>query len=113
MAESECISIVVPTRNESGNIEALHRRVAEAMHAYDWRLIVVDESDDCTVDVLSRIERDDLRVRVLHRQPGERHGGLGTAVVMGILASTTDVIVVMDGDLQHPPESVPSLLSPI
>jgi dolichol-phosphate mannosyltransferase len=49
-------------------------------------------------------------VRLLHREGAERTGGLGGAVLAGIQATDAAWVVVMDGDLQHPPEVVPELL---
>ncbi|MDA3038406.1 MAG: glycosyltransferase, partial [Actinomycetota bacterium] len=49
-------------------------------------------------------------VRSMHRPSAERWGGLGGAVVDGLASARGATIVVMDGDLQHPPESIPALV---
>ena len=49
-------------------------------------------------------------MRLIHREQGRRTGGLSGAVVVGIEATTGDWVLVMDGDLQHPPEDVPRLV---
>jgi dolichol-phosphate mannosyltransferase len=57
------------------------------------------------------IKRSNLRVRLIHRPESQRIGGLGGAVQAGLLAAHGHWVVVMDGDLQHPPETVPSVLA--
>lgn len=107
------VSVVVPTRNEAGNVEALLDRLGPALRGRSAEVIFVDDSDDDTPDRVRRhaVPRPDgLTVRLVHREPGERAGGLGTAVVAGIRAATGNWVVVMDGDLQHPPEVIPALI---
>jgi glycosyltransferase involved in cell wall biosynthesis len=107
------ISVVVPTRNEAGNVDALLDRLGPALAGSSAEVIFVDDSDDDTPQrVLDRAATSppDLVVRLLHRPPGQRAGGLGTAVVAGFTAATGEWVVVMDGDLQHPPEVVPQLV---
>jgi dolichol-phosphate mannosyltransferase len=108
------VSVVVPTRNEAGNVEALLERLGPALAGRDSEVIFVDDSDDETPDLVRRRAADrphGLTVRLVHRAPGRRAGGLGTAVVAGIRAAEGDWVVVMDGDLQHPPEVVPQLIA--
>lgn len=47
-------------------------------------------------------------VRVLHRPAGQRHGGLGGAVLRGLRDTSCDRALAIDADLQHPPEVVPA-----
>ena len=67
-------------------------------------LFVDDSEDDTPEEVHERSLRASIPVRLLHREPDERHGGLGGAVVAGMREARGDWVVVMDGDLQHPPE---------
>jgi dolichol-phosphate mannosyltransferase len=72
-------------------------------------VLFVDDSTDDTPDVIVREAQDcPFPVTVLHRD--EPVGGLGGAVVEGLKAAGSDWIVVMDGDLQHPPSLVPELI---
>jgi len=104
------ISVVVPTRNEAGNVEALLDRLGPALAGTPAEVTFVDDSDDDTPDLVrSRIGRLNPRVRLLHRPPGQRAGGLGTAVLAGLREARGEWVVVMDGDLQHPPELVTQL----
>ena len=110
------LTVVVPTRNEAGNIDMLVERLDAAFSAAGIEpsaaeILFVDDSDDKTPDrVLDVAARARHRVRLLHRAPGERSGGLGSAVLAGFRAAGTRWAVVMDGDLQHPPELVPELV---
>ena len=99
------LTIVVPTRNEAENIGPLLHRLTEVAGTRRVEVLFVDDSEDNTPEeVHERSLRASIPVRLLHREPDERHGGLGGAVVAGMREARGDWIVVMDGDLQHPPE---------
>ncbi|MEU6364555.1 glycosyltransferase family 2 protein [Streptomyces sp. NPDC046931] len=108
--EPGAVTLVVPTFNESGNIRELLRRITESVPSrLPCEVVFVDDSTDDTPDVIFREAQDcPFPVTVLHRQ--EPAGGLGGAVVEGMKAAGSDWIVVMDGDLQHPPSLVPELI---
>jgi len=104
-------TVVVPTRNESGNIAALVARLECVLAGMPAEILFVDDSDDDTPDRVREVAQHTThRVRLLHRPPGERAGGLGTAVLAGFGAADTTWALVMDADLQHPPELVPELV---
>lgn len=107
------LTVVVPTRDEALNVEPLLDRLVPALEGLRAEVLFVDDSDDATPEaVLSAAERlSPFPVRLLHRSPSERSGGLGGAVVAGFSAAAGSWVVVMDGDLQHPPELVPLLYS--
>jgi dolichol-phosphate mannosyltransferase len=105
------LTVVVPTRNEADNIAPLVTRLDTALAELRAEILFVDDSDDDTPDrVLEVASQTRHRVRLLHRSPGERAGGLGTAVLAGFQAADSRWAVVMDGDLQHPPELAPVLV---
>lgn len=105
------LTIVVPTRNEAENVGPLFERLDRCLPGQVLEIIFVDDSDDDTVAAIESLERSPDRViRVIHRPRGERQGGLGGAVVVGLRAARADWVCVMDADLQHPPEVIPSLL---
>lgn len=105
------LSIVIPTRNEAGNIQPLLRRLAPITTITDTEIIFVDDSTDATPAVVAHVRNGyPCPVRLIHRPLGERTGGLGGAVVAGMRAAHGQWVVVMDGDLQHPPELIPELL---
>ncbi len=102
------ISVVVPTRNERENIGPLIERLSASLPAQRSELIFVDDSTDDTPEVaVAAGQSSSLPVLVMHRGPGERVGGLGGAVVAGMRLAEGRIVVVMDGDLQHPPENDP------
>jgi glycosyltransferase involved in cell wall biosynthesis len=105
------LTVIVPTKNESGNVNALLLRIEQAVGRISTEVIFVDDSTDDTPEVICQ-QADQfkkLQVRLLHREQDERVGGLGGAVVAGMRAAQGPYVVVMDGDLQHPPELIPSL----
>jgi dolichol-phosphate mannosyltransferase len=105
------LTVVVPTYNERDNMAPLLARLGAALAGVPARVLVVDDSDDGTADVVRSLAPSaSLPVDVLHRPAGLRPGGLGGAVLAGLRASDTEYVVVIDGDLQHPPEVVPQLL---
>lgn len=110
IAEPGAVTIVVPTFNESANVRELLHRITESVPTrLPCEVVFVDDSTDDTPEVISEAAQDcPFPVTVLHRE--EPVGGLGGAVVEGIKAATSDWIVVMDGDLQHPPSLVPELV---
>lgn len=106
------VSILVPTRNEAGNVKELVRRLATCVDVDTTEVVFIDDSDDETPEVVRDLEgTSQLRVRLLHRPAGQRQGGLGGAIVLGLRAIRSEWALVMDADLQHPPESVPDVLA--
>lgn len=102
------LSIIVPTFNEAPNVAELIRRVTAAADGIDAEVIFVDDSTDDTPDVIRAVAASaSLPVRLIHRS--SRAGGLGGAVVEGFALAESDTCIVIDGDLQHPPEEIPVL----
>jgi glycosyltransferase involved in cell wall biosynthesis len=109
-AEEASLCVIVPTRNEAGNVAPLLARLEKVLPDERVEVLFVDDSEDGTERAVEReATRCRRRVGVIHRPPDERRGGLGGAVVDGIRATRTPWICVMDGDLQHPPEVVAAL----
>ena len=101
------LTVVVPTLNEAGNVEALLEKLGVALAGIEWEAIFVDDgSTDGTPELLTRIAQSDRRVRLI-RRIGRR--GLSSAVVEGALASTAPAIAVIDADLQHDERILPDL----
>ena len=79
------LSVVIPTRNEKANIEPLLERLERVLSGTDCEVLFVDDSDDGTPEVVERAAaRSPLEVRLIHRSPADRQGGLGGAVVAGM-----------------------------
>jgi dolichol-phosphate mannosyltransferase len=106
------LSIIVPTKNESGNIEMLLTRIEKAMNGASTEVVFVDDSSDDTPDVICNLSGQfpGLVVSLLHRLPDQQTGGLGGAVIAGMQFAHAPFACVMDGDLQHPPELVPQMM---
>jgi dolichol-phosphate mannosyltransferase len=99
------VTVVVPTRNEAGNVAELVSRLPPVE-----RVLFVDDSDDDTPAVIRAVAGEaDLRVELLHRPRGQRPEGLSGAVTAGMATVVSTWTCVMDGDLQHPPEDVARL----
>ena len=102
------LSIIVPTFNEAPNMAELVGRIEHAVQGIDAEIIVVDDSTDDTPEVVRALAgTTSVPLRIIHRD--ERTGGLGGAVVEGFAAARSDACLVMDADLQHPPEDIPAL----
>jgi dolichol-phosphate mannosyltransferase len=102
------VSLVVPTRNEAGNIIELLARLDRLPLGLLSEVIFVDDSDDGTVALIESAAFH-LPVEVVHREPGCRAGGLSGAVVEGLRRARGEWVCVMDADLQHPPEVITAL----
>lgn len=104
------ISLIIPTLNERGSIERLFAGLSEqtsriAPHALEV-VIVDDGSRDGTVEAARAIAAPFER-KIIQRQ--ER--GLATAVLRGFAEASGDVLGVMDADLSHPTELIPTLVA--
>ena len=105
------VSVVVPTRNEAGNVPELLRRLGQVMPGTPLEIVFVDDSDDGT-DLVVEASREacERDIVLVHRPAERRLGGLGGAVVEGMRVARGSWVCVMDGDLQHPPEIIPELV---
>jgi dolichol-phosphate mannosyltransferase len=106
------LSLVIPTYNESDNVEKVVQVLSELLDEHlpnRYELIVVDDnSPDFTWEIAQDLQLKFPNLRVMRRQ-AER--GLSTAVVRGWQVSRGEVLGVIDGDLQHPPGILLDLLS--
>jgi dolichol-phosphate mannosyltransferase len=102
--------VVIPTFNERDNIALLLARLAMVLPAGATQIIFVDDSTDDTPRVIEALAKTlPMPVTVHHREHAT--GGLGGAVLEGLRLARGEWIVVMDADLQHPPEVVPDLIA--
>ena len=103
-------SVVVPFHNEEENIEALYRRLTAVMEKIgaDYELILVDDgSSDQTHALLKHIAQLDPRVTGLRLR---RNFGQTAALSAGFDRADGEVVIAMDGDLQHQPEDIPRFI---
>ena len=106
-------SVVVPIYNERESIEELYRRIVAAMKALDrpYEIVFVnDGSRDGSEAVLERIARADSRVVYVSLR---RNFGQATALQAGFDHARGDVLICMDGDLQHDPGEIPLFVAKI
>jgi len=103
------LSIIVPTFNERDNVRIVVDRIDQAMKdtTDSYEIWFVDDSRDDTPIILEKLANQHPHVHYLHRDNGR---GLATAVVAGFQQATGEYLVVMDADLQHPPEILPNIL---
>ena len=104
-------SVVVPFHNEQESVRELHQRLSEVMTArFDpvEFVYVDDQSSDATPQILAAIADEDPRVSVLRLK---RNYGQTTALAAGFDFASGDIIISMDGDLQHDPGDIPALLA--
>ena len=107
----ETLSIVVPAYNEEDNISRVYERLSAIMTKLDvdWELIFsVDPCTDRTEELIRQLCEDDVRVKMLRFS---RRFGQPMATIAGLEAARGDAVVVIDCDLQDPPELIPELLA--
>lgn len=108
-------SVIVPVMNESANVMSLVQRIAATLKSHPAEILFVDDSKDSkTVQAIMLAKMayhsSTLTVRVFHRTGTKRWGGLSGAVTDGFQKAVSDQLIVMDGDLQHPPETIPAMI---
>ncbi|HEY5117960.1 MAG TPA: glycosyltransferase family 2 protein [Anaerolineales bacterium] len=104
-------SIVVPVFNEADNLSELHRRLAEVMNSLDetWEVIFInDGSTDESSNFLSALRKKDNHVRVVEFV---RNFGHQIAATAGMDTAEGEAVVIIDADLQDPPEVIPELIA--
>ena len=104
-------SIIAPIFNESGNIQELYRRLYEVLDQTGeaWELIMIDDgSTDDSASLIRQYAEEDSRVRPVIFA---RNFGHQIAVTAGLDYSRGDAVVIIDSDLQDPPEVILDLIS--
>jgi polyisoprenyl-phosphate glycosyltransferase len=105
------LSIITPAYNEADNLSLLYKRLSSVLKSVnvDWEWIVIDDhSSDDTFNTIADIASRDSRVRAVRFA---RNFGAHTAITCGLHQAKGDCVVVMAGDLQDPPETLPALLT--
>ena len=105
------VSVVIPMYYEEEVAEECYNRVSNCLKAlknYDYEIIVVnDGSKDNTLDILQNLAKNDIKLKVVSFS---RNFGHQAAVTAGLKYTTGDVVVIIDADLQDPPELIIDML---
>lgn len=109
MTKLHDISVVIPLYNEAGTLPILYKRLSHTLSklvaAYEI-LFVNDGSSDHSLDILKALATQDARVRYVSLT---RNFGHQAALMAGLHKCSGKAVVIMDGDLQDPPEVIPTL----
>jgi glycosyltransferase involved in cell wall biosynthesis len=109
--EETRLSAVIPCYREAQSIPVMYERLTEVFRALgvDWEIIFVDSgSTDDTPNVLAELAARDRRVTVVHHT---RAFGSQSAYSSGMRLASGDAVILLDGDLQDPPELIPNLVA--
>ncbi len=106
------ISVVIPMYNEEEVIKTSYlrvKKVLEELKQYEYEMILVDDgSKDKTLELLQGIAKENEKVKILSFS---RNFGHQAAVTAGIQYVTGDAVIIMDADLQDPPERLPEMIA--
>ncbi len=105
------ISIVVPAYNEAEGLAELHTRVSRVMNDFgeSWELVLVnDGSRDATLVTMEQLRSADSRVAIINLS---RNFGKEIATTAGLDFARGEAVVILDADLQDPPELIPELVA--
>ena len=106
---AQLLSVVAPVYNEEETVAEFHRRVCSALAGTEFELVLVDDgSQDGTAEIMSGLSTDDPRIRVVELS---RNFGHQAALTAGLDHAGGDVVVMLDSDLQDPPEVIPEMLN--
>lgn len=102
------LSVVAPIYNEVGTIEEFYARVCASLEGVRFELVLVDDgSTDGSSTMLARLAAEDPRLHVVYLS---RNFGHQTALTAGLDHARGDAVVMLDADLQDPPELIPRML---
>ena len=105
------VTILVPCYNEEESLPALYKALMHLTNQYpnyNWELLFVDDgSRDSTIQVLKELRQNDKRVSYVELS---RNFGKENAMLAGFDYATGDCVIIMDADLQHPPQVIPEML---
>lgn len=104
------LSIVIPMKNEAGNVESVLSEIAEHCGHLVHEVILIDDgSTDDTRDIIEGLQHRTHNLRLLHNATS---GGQSAAVHSGVLVARAPIVCTLDGDGQNPPSEIPKLFAP-
>jgi len=102
------ITVIIPTFYEEEVIDQTYKRLTEVMSAYNYELIFVDDgSTDKTVEMLKEMAKKDSNVRMISFS---KNFGHQAGITCGLKYAKGDAVVIIDSDLQDPPEVIPKMI---
>jgi dolichol-phosphate mannosyltransferase len=105
------LSVIVPTFNESGNIEPLYNEIKKSLKGVKYEIIFVDDdSKDGTLDEIKELIKHHNNIKLIHRVDKR---GLSSACIAGFIESNSKYLAVIDADLQHDPALLSEMLQEI
>ena len=105
------LDIILPAHNEEGNIHLIYEQLVNALAStnYQYTILFVDDgSTDKSLEHIKELAKKDNKVKYIELS---RNFGHQNAIKAGLDASFGDVIIMMDCDLQHPPNLIKELLT--
>ncbi len=109
--QRQLISIVVPVFNEDRGLPEFHQRLTDTVSSqpFDFEIVYVnDGSTDATLDQIESLRQQDSRVTLLDLS---RNFGKEIALTAGLHKAVGDAVIVIDADMQDPPELIPELIT--
>lgn len=104
------VSVIIPTYEEKDNIGILFDRISKCLNNIKYEIVVIDDnSPDGTAQIVESLSNN-YPVKLIVRKKDK---GLASAVVEGFRHSEGNIFIVMDADLQHPPEKMKTLIEEI
>ena len=109
MKRTSKISIIIPVKNETKNVQVLVKEIYQACSFFDYEIIFINDgsSDDTELELI-KLKRNYKKLRVISHS---RSYGQSAAMKTGILHSYNDIIITMDGDCQNDPSDIPKMIN--
>ena len=111
MKNKKLITILVPAYNEQDVLNMLYERLSNLMNStsdYDFEVLFVnDGSKDNTLEIIKNMRMHDSRICYLNLS---RNYGKETAMIAGLDYAKGDAVIIIDADLQDPPELIPEMI---
>lgn len=105
------VSILIPAYNEEKSLSTLYEKLKDIMDFHDkylWEILFInDGSRDKTLAIIESLRSKDSRINYLDLS---RNFGKEVAMLAGFDYVTGDCVIIMDADLQHPPQLIPEML---
>lgn len=106
------ISVIVPMYNEEENVKKFYNETQTVLQKiqdkYNYEMIFIDDgSKDKTLELLKEISKTDNKINIISFS---RNFGKESGIHAGLTKSTGDIVVLLDGDLQHDPQLIPEML---